>query len=541
MIRDARLSRGDERLEADVCVVGAGPAGITLTHALIRSGLKVVLLEAGPIDPDLENQRMAEGDTVGLPYTLQEARARAFGGTAHFWNIDMGGGSPGLRLRRLDESDFRPREWIPHSGWPFELEEFVPYYERAEASFGIDGQTYALPDDYTNLGPLIDGDSEFESTVFRLGRASSILEQRKSMADSDSVDVVIGAVGVHLERDRKDDISRIRAMSLTGNDFSIEASFYVLAAGAVENARLLLLNGLDSQQSENGEQGLVGRFFMEHPHTRAGFIIPASDSPSPLAGGIRDIGGAPGELWFRLADDAAASYRVGNIVFALTPVTASEMRRAIGSAPQTPAVRAARDIVSHFSGKSSKEIDIAQSVKTVFRSPADIVGAAFRKGSWAVKERRRRGPTDNGVVYRVDVMAEQFPNRESKVSISDSLDPIGLRRVKVNWNIARTDKNSWIRAYDIFSKQVNRSGFGEFVSNPDPNRVPISGGYHHMGTTRMHHDETKGVVDPNGRVHGTSNLYACGSSVFPTSGVSNPTLTIVALSFRLGDHLAARL
>ena len=144
---------------------------------------------------------------------------------------------------------------------------------------------------------------------------------------------------------------------------------------------------------------------------------------------------------------------------------------------------------------------------------------------------------DDDVVYRVDVMAEQFPHPESKVSLSASLDPIGLQRPVLNWRIDDLNMSSLRRAYDVFGQQVTRTGFGEFVPSLDTENVPVSGGYHHMGTTRMHPEETQGVVDTQGRVHGTSNLYACGSSVFPTSGVSNPTLTIVALSFRLADHL----
>ncbi len=537
MIRSARLIKGDERLEADVCVVGAGPAGITLTQRLIHSGLKVVLLEAGPFDPDLENQRMADGELTGLPYSLQNARARAFGGTAHFWNINLGGGSPGLRLRRLDDSDFRPREWIPYSGWPLDLHDLIPYYEQAEAFFGIDGQGYRLPSHSSETDRLVDDAGELEGTVFRFGRASSVLDQRQVMADDDSVDVVVGAVAVRLERDRTGDISRIHAMSLTGNDFAVEASAYVLAAGGIENARLLLLNGLD-RQSKDGEQGLVGRFFMEHPHTRAGFVIPSGGGPGSIAPGIQDIGGAPGEPWFRLVDETASMHRTGNVVFSLTPVTASEMRRAIGSSPQTPAVRAARDMVSYLFGDSSKDVDIPRMLKTAVRAPMEIVGAALTKANWALKERARSMFTaDDDVVYRVDVMAEQFPHPESKVSLSASLDPIGLQRPVLNWRIDDLNMSSLRRAYDVFGQQVTRTGFGEFVPSLDTENVPVSGGYHHMGTTRMHPEETQGVVDTQGRVHGTPNLYACGSSVFPTSGVSNPTLTIVALSFRLADHL----
>ena len=69
----------------------------------------------------------------------------------------------------------------------------------------------------------------------------------------------------------------------------------------------------------------------------------------------------------------------------------------------------------------------------------------------------------------------------------------------------------------------------------------VAGGAHHMGTTRMHDDPRQGVVDRNSKVHGVDNLYVAGSSVFPTSGAANPTLTLVALTLRLADHLKVQL
>ena len=98
------------------------------------------------------------------------------------------------------------------------------------------------------------------------------------------------------------------------------------------------------------------------------------------------------------------------------------------------------------------------------------------------------------------------------------------------------------RAHELMDAAFRQAGLGQVdCLLGKPGEPPIEGGKHHMGTTRMHPDPKRGVVDQNSRVHGADNLFVTGSSVFPTAGYANPTLTIVALALRLADHLQARL
>jgi choline dehydrogenase-like flavoprotein len=139
-------------------------------------------------------------------------------------------------------------------------------------------------------------------------------------------------------------------------------------------------------------------------------------------------------------------------------------------------------------------------------------------------------------------MAEQRPHRDSRVRLGGEPDALGQPRVVLDWRLAPEDRDSIVRTLRVIGEAVAAAGLGRVeVDDDDPTWATVGGGNHHMGTTRMHPDPRRGVVDANGRVHGIENLYVAGSSVFPTGGCSNPTLTAVALTLRLADHLRARL
>ena len=140
---------------------------------------------------------------------------------------------------------------------------------------------------------------------------------------------------------------------------------------------------------------------------------------------------------------------------------------------------------------------------------------------------------------------EQAPNRESRVVLGQDRDRLGCPRVELRWRLSEIDKRTAHRAHEILREELARAGLGRFRSalgEPgDAWPSGLRGARHHMGTTRMHPDPRRGVVDADARVHGIANLYVAGSSVFPTSGAANPTLTIIALALRLAAHVTRRL
>jgi choline dehydrogenase-like flavoprotein len=154
----------------------------------------------------------------------------------------------------------------------------------------------------------------------------------------------------------------------------------------------------------------------------------------------------------------------------------------------------------------------------------------------------------NGTVLDADLAiigaGEQQPNRDSRVTLSDRRDALGLPMTRLDWRLTAADKASLRRNLRALGAEFAAAGIGRLhLTLPEGDAWPeeLTGGNHHMGTTRMAADPRQGVVDADCRVHGIDNLYVAGSSVFPTCGAANPTLTIVALALRLADHLRERL
>jgi choline dehydrogenase-like flavoprotein len=143
-------------------------------------------------------------------------------------------------------------------------------------------------------------------------------------------------------------------------------------------------------------------------------------------------------------------------------------------------------------------------------------------------------------------MCEQAPNPDSRVMLSDQRDPLGMLRIRLDWRLTELDRRTAEMTATSVRDEFSRLGIAQvkqaaWLSSASDWRQHLSGAFHPTGTTRMSVNPGDGVVDANCRVHGTANLYVGGSSVFPTSGYANPTLTIVALAIRTADTLKSAL
>jgi choline dehydrogenase-like flavoprotein len=153
-------------------------------------------------------------------------------------------------------------------------------------------------------------------------------------------------------------------------------------------------------------------------------------------------------------------------------------------------------------------------------------------------------PRPYGVRLGIGGAGEQQPNRDSRVTLSERRDALGLPATRLDWRLTAADKASLLRNLRALGAEFAGAGLGRLhLSLPEGDAWPhdLTGGNHHMGTTRMATDPRDGVVDAHCQVHGTANLHVAGSSVFPTSGAANPTLTLVALALRLADRLRSLL
>ena len=268
MLVDARALEPKAVLEADICIVGGGAAGLTLARELIDHPLRVIVLEGGGTHADEDSQRLYEGVTTGQPYyELDACRVRCLGGSTNTW---------GGWCRPLDAVDFLERDWLPHSGWPFGLEALQPYYERAHAMCGLGPCDYDPRRWTTAEHSLVpQQSSEVVDTLFHIGPIRFGQQYRHVLAKATNVQLVLHATALGIDVDR----SRGRAMRLlaaTGfvKRFAVRAAAYVLAAGGIENPRLLLASRTGHVSGLGNEHDLVGRFFTEHLHVPVAAVVP---------------------------------------------------------------------------------------------------------------------------------------------------------------------------------------------------------------------------------------------------------------------------
>lgn len=507
MFIDARSVPENETIDGDVCIIGAGAAGITLAREFAGRPFRVCLLESGGLEQDDDSQALYRGENIGLPYfPLDATRLRFFGGTTNHW---------GGWCRPLDEMDFEAREWIPNSGWPFNRSQLTPYYERAQeicqiGPFSYEGEHWEAEG---KLPRYFNG-ARVKTKIYQYSPPTRFGEiYRAEIARAKNIATYLHANVVDVEATRNArTVRRVRVACLGGNRFWVSAKIFILAAGGIENSRLLL-NSRKVQTSGLGNQhDLVGRFFMEHPHLYSGLLLTVSPLPNKLYYG-ENVNGLNIRGLLTLTKETTRREKLGNYSATLHPDWPQSVRS-----------------LKHLYGKNRDQF-----IRHMTNIMSDLDNAAF-----AVFDRLKRGFSAARMMW-IRNRTEQVPHPDSRIDLSTERDSLGMNRARLNWRLTAFDKRTIARGQELVAEEVGRAGAGrvnvELTEGKKSGPAELIGGNHHMGTTRMHLDSKRGVVDEHCRVHGISNLFIAGSSVFPTSGSANPTLTIVALTLRLGDHV----
>jgi choline dehydrogenase-like flavoprotein len=530
MLIDARGIPTGTALKADVAIVGAGAAGISLALELAGFGVDVCLLESGGTEPDWEDQALYAGRSVGLPHCpLDVCQLRYLGGNTNAW---------GGWCRPLEAIDFEPRSWVDDSGWPFPMTELAPYYRRAHEICQVT-DNYALSTAVAELrharaSPLEFDPSRLETVIYRFSPPTRFgQEYRQRLKREASLRCLLHANVLGIETDASArSVHRLRVGTRGGVRFEVAARRYVLAAGGIENARLLLMSGGAASCGVGNRYDLVGRFYMDHPHTKRRLLVPTRKLSSGLYGELFRAQ----RIMARLALPEEVQRRER-----LLGYTAN--LHAVYFGHDSPGWAALRDIALSLSPSrrsdpfhrlppySRKEFSIRQWIDMV-RHPTHTAAAGML---------RILKPNRFISAFVLESKPEQAPNAASRVLLDDDLDSFGLRRIKVDWRMLPIDRRTAVRGEEIVDQELRRLGIGALVPLA-PDEVEgwpdsLESGWHQLGTTRMHADERRGVVDANAQVHRVSNLYLTGGSVFPTGGTAPPTLTIVALAVRLAAHL----
>jgi choline dehydrogenase-like flavoprotein len=528
MLIDLEMAADDMHLRADVCVVGAGAAGVALARDLKSSGHEVVLLEGGGLDFEQPTQNLFAGRNIGMEYyDLEHARLRFFGGTTNIW---------GGRNVPLDRIDFEKRDWVPHSGWPISLDDLQPWYKIAHDSLQLGAFDYEA-DLWGKLGlsPLDFDTARITTRFWRFDALAERFNSRRSddLVAADNVQIVLHANVFELQADDSAaGITHIEAGSLSGKKLKVQAKHYVLACGAIENARLMLASRRVESNGVGNQYDQVGRYFMEHPHGR----IAAIETDDPAA------------FWALYRK----RYPANDVPVAPALVLPAEQQRHLGVLNSAATFKLQKDPVRGNSMSKKAYLNLKHSLSPS-KSGRRLWQSWRGAQDWLQKRVSmpllRFGAKVNRMGLYVIARAEQAPNPDSRVRLSTEKDALGSPRADLDWQLCSLDKETMLKFGQTLGQEFDRLGLGKLTTSawlhdgqpewPVDATVgnhPI-GGYHHMGTTRMSASSRHGVVDAECKVHGYHNLHIAGSSVFTTGGWANPTLTLLALSHRLASQL----
>jgi choline dehydrogenase-like flavoprotein len=450
------------------------------------------------------------------------SRNRYFGGSTNTW---------GGRCIPLNAIDFEARDWVADSGWPFDQRALEPFYRQAAAVLQLPDYGYFSPDRWRSRLrgslPLTGGiyGEVLVPEVALMGRSPLKMGRayRQALAAAANVRVCLGANLTEIESNPDcTAVERLHLSTLAGHRFQVRARTYILACGGWENARLLLASARHCPQGLGNPYDVVGRYYMEHPKIFLGRIYPRADLlRSPAVLDYSPIAGGYGQLGLRLSDAQQRQAQVLNHYLQLLP----------GFPAGLPEARQTWQWVC----SRAKRLRLHEIRQQDLRQVTPHLGQIGEY--WLCRTLNRP------IAYPYIEVFNHFehaPNRDSRVSLGRDRDALGSRRLQVDLRITTQEKESLLHLHRLIADQLHQRGLGELVSpdlDPTADWPGLTDASHHMGTTRMGLNPRRSVVDPDGLVHGLSNLYITGSSVFPTGGHANPTLTLVALALRLADHL----
>lgn len=505
---DARELPANSLIEGDVCIIGAGAAGISIALEWMNSPYKIILLEGGGFEYDEKVQELYAGKTTGQRYyPLKSARLHYFGGTTGHW--------AGF-CSTFDPVDFTKRDWVPHSGWPIKREDLDPFYARAHTNVDLgpyeyDWKYWQKQD--PELQPLLTDDTVVWNKIWQFSPPSQFGKKYK--------DTIVNAKNIHLytyanvtnikANEGVSSIQEVTIKNFSGKEHTVKAKYFILACCSIQNARILLAS---NQQAANGlgnDTDNVGRYFMEHLEIKSAELWLEKPNPLKLYGLNYGVTKARAEL--AITQQKQEEFKILNGTSSLTP---------LAIAKNMPPM-----------------IDVWKEADP--RKSMDSAMAMFQKA-----DQTKVPPSESSEsrAFELFTRIEQAPNPDSRVTLDTEKDSLGMPRANLNWVLTPLEKRSIRKIYELIGQQVGIEGIGrvklmDYLQDENDNTWPsfTGGGWHHMGTTRMSDDPKNGVVDANCKVHSLANLFVAGASCYVTGAAPNPTLTLIALSLRLSDHI----
>lgn len=531
-LNKADLNQTAGSLNFDVCIIGSGAAGLTIASELANLPLSVAIAESGGLDFEPPTQALYDVDISGLPHPgSTQGRFRVCGGSTTMW------GGQALPLMPLD---FEHREWIPNSGWPISYEELQPFYQRACRFLLIDGMNFDTDlFSYLRTHPPAFDASRVRYHFSKWSPQPSIRERYlPTLRSSRRCTLLLHANVTEIALDPVSQrVERVELQSLGGRRATIRARAYVLCVGGIETARILLANRKQQANGIGNQQDFVGRFFQDHP--------------SALIGSLRTPAPARAQKLLNVFHKRGLKYSVRCTATPQWQKQHQTLNVSMGTTfvQDDPTLQNLKDIYTALRQRRLGS-DLAGKVWRAALHPSAALSSAYHFLWYG----RSFAP---GARMLIGLTSEQQPNPESRILLSDKLDALGVPRANVRWTLTDLTLHTIRKFAETLRDEFSRAGIGEIelepwvfenspLGDPPVEDSPewtshINDQFHHIGTTRMNDSPRAGVVDSKCQVHGVPNLFVGGSAVFPTSGHSNPTLTIIALCMRLADHLKAQL
>lgn len=556
MFDDARKIPAGQVLQCDVCIVGGGPAGITIARELAGGAAKVILLESGGRKETAQARDLYRGfaEPKGSHEPLEENRRRVWGGATTAW---------GGRCIPFDSIDFEKRSWVPHSGWPITKAQLDPFYARAVKLCEAGEYRYtteqAFPEKQREMIAGFDGPNVTSDRMERWGPPTHFGKRyARELESAQNITVLFHANCLHIQlQSDGQKVEQIRAASFERNEFFIRARVFVLACGGLENTRLLLASNDVMKAGIGNHSDKVGRFYMSHLFGSLA-VARLRDNTS---GFIFDLERDKEQVYCRrrfwITPEAQKKNRMLNAIafFFRPPLGRAVHRNALFSSAYL-----AKFFMTTFRRNSpGKAAAIIRENRAALLGHMKIVAsdapglvpqiALIVKNRWFAKRRLPfiLPPKDHNYYY-LYYQSEHAPNPESRVMLHEEKDFFGMPRLVAKVRFTEMDVETVLRTHQLLREQFSATQTGELTYDESELRQDIqheigdfNSSAHQIGTTRMSISPVEGVVDADCRVHGIQNLFVAGSSVFPTSGHANPTLTIVALAARLADLLKEQL
>ena len=558
MILDAKDLGETVLAPADVVVIGAGPAGIVVALEMARSGSDVLLIESGRPSYSERIQQLSDAAQYDhdLHAPLSIALRRQVGGTSTIW---------GGRCVPYDPIDFDSRDYMESTEWPIAYEDLLPFYERACLWTSVGRPVFDTAQAPQLSRPIVPGfiDGDVRNTTLERWSLPTNFgrEYRDLLRGSKKIRLVTGLTCTEIVcAPGEARVDHLECRSLDGTVAQVRGRRYVLAAGGLEGTRLLLASTGPNGGALGNHSDHLGRWYMSHIEGVISNVHFTTPPRQTLFGIERDVDGVyvrrrlsfsrefqherrlPNIVaWLANREPADPKHQSGVLSFVYLMLS-SPLGKFVATDAQRRSLRGEKVPGSPYG--EAEQGPVVAHLKNIIRQPIATVRFIFSFGIGRFLARRSTpgffiySPRN---VYPLQYHGEHRPHRDSRVTLADDRDELGVPKLRIDIRFSDEDVNGVIAAHECWDEYLRRTGCGEIeYLHDDLGEAILSragGGFHQIGTTRMATNPDDGVVDANLTVHGVDNLSVVSSSTFVTSGQANSTLLIVMLAIRLAEHL----